>query len=304
MIGRALVCGAGGFIGHNLVKRLKSEGWYVEGIDLHIPEFEPVATNLFRVREDLAKYVIDTDFDRIYQLAADMGGAGFVFTGDNDADILTNSLSINLNLLKQLKNFKGTIFFSSSACVYPAGVEGKESDAYPADPPSDYGWEKLTSERLFQAYARNYGLDIKIARFHNTYGPNGVFEGGREKAPAAICRKVLRATNQIEIWGDGQQVRPFLYIDDLLDGIEALMSSNLTKPINLGPKQGVTINEMVDLVCSIAGKQLKKVYIDGPTGERVRNSFHDNRLGWTPKVSLKDGLTTTYEWIKTQDGKI
>ena len=236
-------------------------------------------------------------------MGANMGGAGFVFTGDNDAEILTNSLSINLNVLKQAKeqDFKGTIFYSSSVCCYPDEVEGKEADAYPANPPSNYGWEKLTSERLYLAYAKNYGINSRIARFHNTFGPYGTYEGGREKSPAAICRKVYQAKDEIEIWGDGKQLRPFIYIDDLLDGIEALMQSNHTTPVNLGPSEGITINELVDKICNIAGKSLKKKYIDGPTGGQTRyanNDLAQKVLNWKPKRDLTEGLVKTYLWIK------
>ena len=245
------------------------------------------------------------DFDRVYQLAAEMGGAGYVFTGENDADILTNSLAINQAILRKavLDNFKGTIFYSSSVCVYPAGVEGKESNAYPANPPSNYGWEKLTSERLYFAYAKNYGLNVRVARFHNCFGPYGTYDGGREKSPAAICRKVLLAGKEIEIWGNGEQLRPFIFIEDLSDGIEALMQSDYVGPVNLGPDRGITINQMIDIVCEIAHKWPLRKYIDGPTGEQERYANNDiakRELGWSPKRDLKESLEIIYNWIKSR----
>lgn len=301
----AFVIGAGGFIGYNLCLRLKKEGWYVTGLDLKVPLYGENVCDEF-ILDDATTHNFDfAGFDRIYQLAADMGGAGFVFTGDNDAEILTNSLGINLNVLKHTKNYQGTIFYSSSVCGYPDGAEGKEQDAYPANPPSDYGWEKLTSERLYLAYAKNHGLDTRIARFHNTFGPYGTYDGGREKAPAAICRKVVLTDDggEIEIWGDGEQLRPFIYIDDLLDGIEALMQSKLSTPVNLGPSEGITINDLVDLVSKIAGKKLVKKHIPGPTGGQVRNANNELArlaLNWEPAYPLETALAKTYDWIKEQ----
>lgn len=312
---KACVIGAGGFIGHNLIKRLKEEGWYVHGLDLKYPLYEETQADKFEtgnasiVYQDLSTSEFTwNDYTRIYQLAADMGGAGFVFTGDNDADILTNSLSINIHVLKELKKagYKGKIFYSSSVCAYPDEVEGKEADAYPASPPSNYGWEKLTSERLYSAYRKNYGLDTRIARFHNCFGPYGTYEGGREKSPAAICRKVIEATNEIEIWGNGEQLRPFIYIDDLLDGIEALMTSDFHGPVNLGPDSGITINDMVDVISNHAGKFLVKKYVDGPTGGQTRNANNDlakEKLGWSPKIPVAIGLYKTYDWIKSEMSK-
>lgn len=297
---KALVIGAGGFIGHNLVKRLKGDGWYVVGVDVKKPEYEKTAADRFIIK-DASQLKLDTRYDRIYQLGADMGGAGFVFTGENDADILNNSLSINLNILKQIKNVGvGTIFYSSSVCGYPDDVRGVEEDAYPANPPSNYGWEKLTSERLYQAYAKNHGINIRIARFHNCFGPYGTYKGGREKAPAAICRKVIESDGVIEIWGNGKQLRPFIYIDDLLDGVEALVSSDFEGPVNLGPSDGITINQLVDIVSKIAGKKLTKKYIPGPTGGQTRHANNDlarKKLGWKPKRSLEESLRSTYHWI-------
>ncbi len=303
--GKALVIGGGGFIGHNLVKRLKKEGWFVSVVDLKKCPYEESPADTYHVADIRSVFFGFEAFDRIYQLAADMGGAGFVFTGENDAEILTNSLSININLLNVLarSKYKGTVLYSSSVCSYPAEVEGKESDAYPANPPSNYGWEKLTSERLYLAYAKKYGLDIRIARFHNTFGPYGTYDGGREKFPAATCRKVAKAEKEIEVWGDGKQERPFIFIEDLLDGIEALMQSDFKEPINLGPDESVTINEMVDLVCEIAGKQLKKKHVEGPTGEQKRQAscqLAKEKLNWKPKTSLKDAFTITYNWINEQ----
>lgn len=310
-IKKALVIGAGGFIGHNLVKRLKSEGWHVNAVDLKKPLYEKSRADLFAV-EDARTLRWSSHygkgwngFDRIYQLGADMGGAGFVFTGDNDADILTNSLDINLHVLEELKkaDYKGKIFYSSSVCAYPDEVDGVEGDAYPANPPSNYGWEKLTSERLYQAYQKNYAIDVRIARFHNCFGPYGTYEGGREKSPAAICRKVVKADTEIEVWGNGEQLRPFIFIDDLLDGIEALMTSDFQGPVNLGPSEGITINKMIDIVCEIAGKTLTKKYIDGPTGGQTRNANNDlaqKELNWKPKRDLRESLEITYNWIKEQ----
>src|SRR3990167_1572591 len=250
---KALVIGAGGFIGHNLVKRLKGEGWGVVGVDLKYPTYEKTEADEFHL-EDASKMIIRGNYDRIYQLAADMGGAGFIFSGENDADVLSNSLSINLNIAKQAVGKCGIFFFSSSACAYPDGVEGKESDAYPANPPYDYGWEKIISERIYQAYARNYGMNIRIARFQNCFGPNGTFEGGREKAPAAISRKIIEAGYMVEVWGDGEQIRPFVFIDELLDGVEWLMKSDIKEPVNIGPNKGIRINELIQKLIKISGK--------------------------------------------------
>lgn len=301
---KALIIGGGGFIGHNLVKRLKKEGWWVKIVDLKLCPYEQAQADVVQICDAAKEDIVDQLYDRIYQLGADMGGAGFIFTGENDADVLNNSASINLNVLRQVKKIGcGTIFYSSSVCVYPDGVEGKEKDAYPANPPSDYGWEKLFSEHLYLAYKRNYGINVRIARFHNCFGPYGTYEGGREKAPAAICRKVLHATDTIEVWGDGQQLRPFIYIDDLLDGIEALMQSDFTGPVNLGPDSGVTIDQLVDIVSMVAGKELKIEHIPGPTGGQTRNANNDlakEKLGWEPKSRIRESLTTTYEWIKKQ----
>lgn len=316
----ALVIGGAGFIGHNLVKRLKKEGWTVHGLDRKKPEYEESPADVFVVkdaREDFwGKDGLLSYYDRVYQLAAEMGGAGYIFSGKHDADVLANSLAINLNVASSLLPIKdrvmftgekhvplcGTLFFSSSACAYPDDVEGKEEDAYPANPPFDYGWEKLISERIYQAYARNYGLNIRIARFQNCFGPYGTYKGGREKAPAAISRKIIESTGEIEIWGNGEQIRPFVYIEDLLDGIEVLMQSDYTNPVNLGPSEGITINHLIAQLIGISGKPVTVKYIDGPTGELHRRCNNDlaKGLGWEPKWPLGKALNETYQWIKSQ----
>lgn len=303
---KILIAGHGGFIGHNLAKRMKVDGWHVTGVDLKTCPYENSPVDVEYVM-DIREYQSDdwSQFERIYVLAAQMGGANYVFTGDNDADILSDSLSINIHVLQELKkaNYKGKIFYSSSVCCYPDEVEGKEENAYPANPPSNYGWEKLTSERLYMAYAKNYGVDSRIARFHNCFGPYGTYEGGREKSPAAICRKVIQADKEIEIWGNGEQLRPFIFIEDLLDGIEALMQSDYKEPVNLGPSEGITINQMVDMVCEIAGKWPLRKYVKGPTGGQTRNANNDlarRVLKWQPRRDLKESFEKTYNWIKSQ----
>jgi len=338
---KALVLGAGGFIGNNLVSRLKREGYWVRGVDLKLPEFnkteadEFISGNVGDLRsQSNCMRVVKFDgtqgnfyknvpeqyketFDEIYQLAADMGGAGFVFTGENDADIMHNSATINLNILnavQQLNEVKGTnntkIFYSSSACMYPEhnqldpdNPNCEESSAYPADPDSEYGWEKLFSERLFLAYSRNYGIPVRIARFHNIFGPLGTWDGGREKAPAAICRKVIQSDGEIEIWGDGKQTRSFLYVDECVEGVRRLMESDFSDPVNIGSDEMVTINQLVDIASSIEGKEITKKHIDGPLGVAGRNS--DNKLikesiDWAPDYPLAKGLEKTYKWIKSQ----
>lgn len=303
---RALVIGGGGFIGTNLVRRLKNEGWDVVALDLHKPYFEESAADEF-IENDARFYDFSKfkDFDRVYQLAADMGGAGFVFTGNNDAEILSKSVAININLLNHLSDFKGKVFYSSSVCIYSPEVtqhKATEEDAYPASADSNYGWEKLYSERLYEAYHRNHGLDIRIARFNNTYGPHGVFEGGREKSPAAVCRKVLKANPVVEIWGDGKQIREFVYIDDLLDAIEVLVNSDVKTPVNIGPDDFITIDGLVELARQVEDKQIEIKHVDGPIGLQTRLTNNDiiKSLGWYPKVSLKEGITRTYQWIKQQ----
>lgn len=313
----ALVCGAGGFIGSHLVKRLRQEGFWVRGVDLKFPEFGDTAADDFVIGDlrdpYLCRQVVDRRFDEIYQLAADMGGAGYVFSGDFDADIMHNSGLINLNMLEAChrRNVK-RIFYSSSACIYPAynqedpeNPRCSEDSAYPAAPDSEYGWEKLFSERLYLAFHRNYGMEVRIARYHNIFGPEGTWQGGREKAPAALCRKVAAAPDggEMEIWGDGKQTRSFLYIDECLEGTLRLTRSDLTGPFNIGSEEMVAINRLADMIMGIAGKQLAKKHIPGPLGVRGRNS--DNRLiaeklGWKPTFPLEHGLRLTYAWIKEQ----
>jgi GDP-D-mannose 3', 5'-epimerase len=313
----ALVCGAGGFIGSHLVKRLKKEGFWVRGVDLKYPEFNETAADDFAIGDlrdsAFTRNIADMPFDEVYQLAADMGGAGFVFTGENDADIMHNSAMINMNVLEacRRRNIK-RVFYSSSACIYPEynqmdpdNPNLAESSAYPAQPDSDYGWEKLFSERIYFAYQRNYGLKVRIARYHNIFGPEGTWTGGREKSPAAICRKVAMAEDggTIEIWGDGLQTRSFLYVDECLDGSLRLMRSSHSGPFNIGSEEMVTIDRLAEMTMSIAQKNLKLIHIKGPLGVRGRRS--DNRLiketlGWEPTRPLREGLEKTYAWIKQQ----
>ena len=337
----ALVLGAGGFIGNHLVNRLKDDGYWVRGVDLKYPEFSKTRADEFvfgnvgdlrsvnncnrAIRFDgkqgnFYKSVPEhykEPFDEIYQLAADMGGAGFVFTGENDADIMHNSAAINLNILnavQQYNEYKGLnktkIFYSSSACMYPEhnqldpdNPNCKESSAYPANPDSEYGWEKLFSERLYLAYSRNYNIPTRIARFHNIFGPLGTWKGGREKAPAAICRKVIQSNGEIDIWGSGKQTRSFLYIDECIEGIRRVMESDFTEPVNIGSDEMVTINELVDIACKVEGKELTKNHIDGPLGVAGRNSDNNlikEKIGWAPDYPLSKGIEKTYKWIKSQ----
>lgn len=317
MVKTALVCGAGGFIGSHIVTRLRQEGYRVRGVDLKYPEFSLSAADEFVVgdlrRQDVAEAAFDRHFDEVYQLAADMGGAGHIFTGEHDAEIMENSATINLNVIRCFRRTgSGRIFYSSSACIYPAfnqvdptAPDCSESSAYPAAPDSEYGWEKLFSERLYLANGRNHRLTSRIARYHNVFGPEGTWTGGREKAPAAICRKVAlaRSGDDIEIWGDGQQTRSFLFIDECVEGTLRLMRSNHGDPINIGSEEIVSIDGLVDMVSAIAGKTLRKHHIPGPTGVRGRNS--DNRLiwetlGWRPSRPLIEGLERTYGWIESQ----
>lgn len=313
----ALVSGAGGFIGAHLVKALKREGFWVRGADLKHPEFSPTAADEF-LRGDLSEQtfcraVVDRRFDEIYQLAADMGGAGYIFTGDNDAQIMRNSVSININVLEQCRvHGVGRVFYSSSACIYPRGNQTttdepvtREDSAYPADPDSEYGWEKLFSERLYQSYARNFGIACRIARYHNVFGPEGAYDGGREKAPAAVCRKVAQAPDggEIEIWGDGLQTRSFLYIDDCLEATMRLTRSDFGAPVNIGSEEMVSINHLAQMVMGVAGKQQRLRHVPGPLGVRGRRS--DNMLigrvlGWSPRKSLQEGLALTYPWVERQ----
>jgi GDP-D-mannose 3',5'-epimerase len=313
----ALVLGGGGFIGSHLVKRLVDEGFWVRAADLKFPEFSHTVAQDF-VQGDLrdpvfCRSVIDRKFDEIYQLAADMGGAGFIFTGENDADVMHNSALINLNVLEAcLRKNSRKIFYSSSACIYPEhnqmdpeNPNCSETSAYPANPDSEYGWEKLFSERLYFAFARNYGFDSRVARYHNIFGPEGTWQGGREKAPAAICRKVVLAKDgdEIEIWGDGEQTRSFLYINECLEGTLHLMRSNFSGPVNIGSDEMVTINQLVDIAAKVSGKNIHKKHIPGPLGVRGRNSDNHlikEKLNWEPTTKLEDGIRTTYTWIKNQ----
>jgi nucleoside-diphosphate-sugar epimerase len=353
----ALVLGAGGFIGSHMVKRLRSEGYWVRGVDLKDPEFSETEANEFILGDlrdmDFVRRVLEfkgeqgnfhhsvpyqyiLPFHEIYQFAADMGGAGFVFTGENDADIMHNSATINLNVLEAQRQMNETfgedsswkqntrpaldyttkIFYSGSACMYPEhnqldpdNPDCREESAYPANPDSEYGWEKLFSERLFFAYHRNYGIPVRVARYHNIFGPEGTWEGGREKAPAAICRKVAYLPEEggtIEVWGDGKQTRSFLYIDECIEATRRLMDSEFIGPVNIGSEEMVTINQLVDTAAKVAGKQVEKNHIDGPLGVRGRNSNNDvirRELGWDYSQTLEEGIRKTYEWISDQIDK-
>ena len=314
---KALICGAGGFIGHHMVTRLKNEGIWVRGVDLKYPEFSETDADDFVIGDLRDQYlcgqVVDRKFDEVFQFAADMGGAGFVFTGENDADIMHNSGMINLNMLDAChkRNVK-RIFYSSSACIYPEynqmdpdNPNCAEDSAYPANPDSDYGWEKLFSERLYLAFHRNFGMEVRIARYHNIFGPLGTWDGGREKAPAAMCRKVAMAEDggEIEIWGDGKQTRSFLYIDECLEGTLRLTRSDWTGPVNIGSDEMMTIDQLAEMAIEIAGKKLTKKHIEGPLGVRGRNSDNrliEDKLGWRPGKTLREGLKETYAWIKDQ----
>ena len=352
----ALVLGAGGFIGSHMVKRLRSEGYWVRGVDLKYPEYSETEANEF-VQGDLRDvefvhrviqykgeqgnffneipYRLIRPFDEIYQFAADMGGAGFVFSGENDADIMHNSVTINLNVLEEVRKLNETfngdvkdwtecnrpaldqptkIFYSGSACMYPEhnqldpdNPDCREESAYPANPDSEYGWEKLFSERLYLAYNRNHSIPVRIARYHNIFGPEGTWEGGREKAPAAICRKVAYLPEQggaIEVWGDGLQTRSFLLVDECVAATYRLMQADFMGPVNIGSEEMVSINELVDTTAKVAGKQVTKIHLDVPhTGVRGRNSNNDlirKELGWDYKLTLEEGIRKTYTWIQKQ----
>lgn len=327
---KALVLGAGGFIGSHMVKRLKSEGYYVVGFDLKQPEFSTTQADEFQIGdlrdastvEKAIGFLGENCFNEVYQFAADMGGAGFVFSGENDAEIMHNSAVINLNVLDSLKSqklrlgesFNTKIFYSGSACMYPEHNQTdpdnpnlEESSAYPANPDSEYGWEKLFSERLYLAFHRNHGIKVAVARYHNVYGPEGTWTGGREKAPAAVCRKVASLAageKEVEVWGDGTQTRSFLFIDDCIEATRRLMQSDFTGPVNIGSEEMVTINGLVDLAAEIAGKQVVKRYkLDAPVGVKGRNSENTlirRVLNWDYQVSLKDGMEKTYSWIEAQ----
>ena len=313
---RVLVCGAGGFIGGHLVKRLRQDGLWVRGVDIKRHEYAATAAHEFVAgdlrNQEFAKTVVE-GVEEVYQLAADMGGAGYIFTGEHDAAVMHNSASINLNVLEYgwragVRRF----FYSSSACIYPAynqlepdSPNCSEASAYPAAPDSEYGWEKLFSERLYLSYMRNCDVEVRIARFHNIFGPEGTWCGGREKAPAAVCRKVAEARDggEIEIWGDGRQTRSFLYIDECVEGVVRLMNSGFAGPVNIGSEEMVTINGLAELAADIAGKRLRLRHINGPLGVRGRNSDNlliQEKLGWKPARPLREGLTKTYAWIEGQ----
>lgn len=333
---KALVLGAGGFIGSHMVKRLKSEGYWVRGVDLKNPDFDNSYADEFVLGDlkdpNIMKRVIQykgesgnfyrnmpnhmiKPFDEIYQFAADMGGAGYIFTGENDANIMHNSSMINLNLLNAIIDYTPIpkIFYSSSACMYPSHNQEdpnnpncKEDSAYPANPDSEYGWEKLFSERLYLTYAKNYNVPVRVARYHNIYGPEGTWNGGKEKAPAAMCRKVAYLNDnggEIEIWGDGNQTRSFLYIDDCIEATRRLMDSDWVEPVNIGSEEMVTINQLVDIVAKVSGKAVEKRHIEGPLGVRGRNSDNElirQVLDWDYEWSLEQGISKTYEWINAQ----
>ena len=342
---KALVLGAGGFIGSHMVKRLRSEGYWVRGVDLKSPEYSKTEAHEFvhgDLRDpDFVRRVLEykgdrgnfyhsvpyryiQSFDEIYQFAADMGGAGFVFTGENDAEIMHNSCTINLNVLEmqhKMNEEKGRnytkIFYSGSACMYPEhnqldadNPDCREESAYPANPDSEYGWEKLFSERLYFAYHRNHGVPVRVARYHNIFGPEGTWDGGREKAPAAICRKVAQLPEEggsIDVWGDGKQTRSFLYVDECIEATRRLMDSEFTGPVNIGSEEMVTIDQLVDTAAKVSGKSVEKNHIDGPLGVRGRNSNNDlirDELGWDYSQTLEEGITKTYEWIVSQIEKL
>jgi nucleoside-diphosphate-sugar epimerase len=313
----ALVCGAGGFIGSHLVKKLKKEGFIVKGADLKYPEYSPTAADEFVIgdlrEQSVCQKVLDKPYDEVYQLAADMGGAGYIFTGEHDADVMHNSATINLNIgYYGLKAGIKKIFYSSSACVYPEynqldpdNPKCSEASAYPAAPDSEYGWEKLFSERMFFAFHRNYKLPVRVARFHNIFGPEGSWNNGKEKSPAAISRKVAQAKEggSIEIWGDGKQTRSFLFIDECLEAVRRFMNSDFIGPVNIGSEEMISINGLAQLVMSIAGKKLSIKNIPGPLGVRGRksdNTLIREKLGWAPSEPLRKGLEKTYAWISEQ----
>ncbi|MBN8565946.1 MAG: NAD-dependent epimerase/dehydratase family protein [Flavobacteriales bacterium] len=313
---KILVCGAGGFIGGHLVNKLKSSGFWVRGVDLKENEYGNNNSDEFilgDLRDPVVAKKVVEGIDEIYQLAADMGGAGYIFTGEHDADVMNNSALCNLNILGAAqKSGVKKIFYSSSACMYPEynqmdpnNPKCSEDSAYPANPDSEYGWEKLFSERLYLSYNRNYGIDVRIARFHNIFGPQGTWTGGKEKAPAAMCRKVAEAKDgdSIEVWGDGKQTRSFLYIDECVEAIIRLMDSNFTGPVNIGSEEMISINDFANMAISISGKNLTIKNIPGPTGVRGRNSDNKllkEKLNWEPTMTLVEGMKLTFDWINSQ----
>lgn len=313
----ALVLGAGGFIGARMVRRLKQEGFWVRGVDLKYPPYHTTEADEFIIGDlrnpIICKESVDKKFDEIYQFAADMGGAGFVFTGENDYDIMHNSALINLNIVDEIrKSGSKRVFYSSSACMYPEhnqldpnNPNCEESSAYPANPDSEYGWEKLFSERFYLAAARNKGLEVRVARYHNIFGDEGSWFDGREKAPAALCRKIAMADDggEIEMWGDGEQTRSFLYVDECIEATLRLSRSNWEGPVNIGSDEMVTINKLAEMIMKIANKDLTIKHIDGPLGVRGRNSDNNlffEKLGWKVSASLESGLKKTYPWIEKQ----
>ena len=313
---KILVLGAGGFIGGHLTNKLKELGAWVRAVDIKNHEYFDLECDEF-ILADLrdpvkVQMVLDQDFDEVYQLAADMGGAGYIFTGENDTDIMHNSAMINLNVVEAAIKVKvKKLFYSSSACMYPEynqldphNPRCSEESAYPAAPDSEYGWEKLFSERFYLAANRNYDLDVRVARFHNIFGPFGTWNGGKEKAPAAFCRKIAASSNgEIEMWGDGNQTRSFLYIDECIEAMLRLMDSEFIGPVNIGSEEMVTINELANMIMDIANKTLTIKSIDGPEGVRGRNSDNKlilNKIGWKPTLGLREGLIPTYKWISEQ----
>jgi nucleoside-diphosphate-sugar epimerase len=317
---KILVLGGGGFIGSHLVKKFKNDGNYVRVVDLKKPEFSESLADDFIIgdlrNQTLCDKIFNIRFDEVYQLAADMGGAGYIFTGHHDADIMHNSAMINLNIAERChKTNVGKVFYSSSACMYPAynqedpdNPKCSEDSAYPAAPDSEYGWEKLFSERLYLAYAKNHKLNVRIARYHNIFGPEGTWQGGKEKAPAAMCRKVAQANSgeTVEVWGDGQQTRSFLYIDECVEATCRLMESNFTGPVNIGSEEMIKINDLAQMAIDISGKDIKIKNISGPVGVRGRNSdnkLYKEKIGWEPSQSLLVGMKKTYKWINDQVDK-
>ncbi|HEV3223583.1 MAG TPA: NAD-dependent epimerase/dehydratase family protein [Puia sp.] len=314
---KAVVLGAGGFIGGHLVSRLKREDYFVKGADLKRNEFGNNYADEFVLGDlrnaSFCESVLAGGYDEVYQLAADMGGAGYIFTGEHDADVMRNSVLCNVNALEACKNHGiPKIFYSSSACIYPEynqmdpdNPKCSEESAYPAAPDSEYGWEKLFSERLYLSYQRNYGIDVRIARFHNIFGPQGTWTGGKEKAPAAMCRKVAEAKDgtYIEVWGDGMQTRSFLFIEECLEAVRRLVNSDFTGPVNIGSEEMISINDFARMAIEISGKNLRIRNIEGPTGVRGRNSDNNllkEKIGWTPSLPLKRGMIETYNWIRKQ----